>query len=61
MLKGHTYMKSKQFLGFWDYVYILDIFIVLNPRNLPYYVCIWVTPLSVDIIKVWPLTSFDHF
>ena len=25
-------------------VCILAQFIVLNPRNLPYYVCIWVTP-----------------
>ena len=34
-------------------VYILARSIVLNPRNLPYYVCISLTPpppLSVDVI-----------
>ena len=31
-------------------VYILARSIRLNPRNLPYYVCILLTPLIVDVI-----------
>ena len=35
--------------GFWDplpLVQILDLSIVVNPRNLPYYVCFWTNPPS---------------
>ena len=45
--RGHTQMTSTQFSGFWTpspLVCILARSIVLNPRNLPYYICIWVTP-----------------
>ena len=40
-------MTSTQFSEFWNpspLVCILARFIVLKSRNLPYYVCIWVTP-----------------
>ena len=39
-------MTATQFLGFWTpspLVGILARYLVLNPRNLPYYVCIWAT------------------
>ena len=51
-------MTSTQFSGFWNPsppVYILARSIVLNPRNLPYYVCILLTPLPPSV-----KTSFKY-
>ena len=34
--------------------------IVVNTRNLPYYVCFWATPLpppGADVLYVWPPTG----
>ena len=39
-------------------VRILARSIRVNPRNLPYYVCFWATPLpppGADVLYVWPL------
>ena len=40
-------------------VRILATSIKVNPRNLPYYVCFWATPLppppSADVLYVWSL------
>ena len=54
--KGPYLNDVYTFFGILDpspLVYILARSIVLNPRNLPYYVCISLTPpspLSVDVI-----------
>ena len=34
-------------------VRIRDGSVVINPRNLPYYVCSWTNPLSADVIFEW--------
>ena len=47
-IRGHVHMTSAKILGFLTpppLVCILDQFIVLNSRNLPYYICFWGTPL----------------
>ena len=40
---------------------ILARSIVVNPPNLPYYVCFWATPLpppGADVLYVWSLIEF---
>ena len=44
--------RLHNFSEFWTpspLVCILARFIVINPRNLPYYVCIWVTPYLLSV------------
>ena len=56
-------MTSRKFWGFLDplppLVTHFGLIIVLNPRNLPYYVMFWTTPLPPlerDVIYGWSLS-----
>ena len=47
LLEGRSHMTSEKFSGFQTpspLVCILARLILLNPRNLPYYVCVWIPP-----------------
>ena len=53
ILKNFKY--STQFLGFWTpspLVCILARSIALNPRNLPYFICMWYNPLPLSMVDI---------
>ena len=62
--KGPYIKDVRKIFEFFDplppLVRILARAIRVNPRNLPYYVCFWATPLpppGADVLYVWPLTK----
>ena len=62
--KGPYIKDVRKIFGILDplppLVRILARSIRVNPRNLPYYVCFWATPLpplGADVLYVWPLMT----